>query len=248
MLPDVFIAGNRRTGAQKYSATGRRTPGVEGMALWPQPELTFDPAEWLGDAHPLVAQLGLAEGLVPLHALARALTPRPITNLFSLRLFLERYYSTLLLPHELPAIRDAYQIAARRHHRELIALDRRLADETALREFAAPSRRVGQDQLRRLRPLRDERTVQRYLQAVEIGEADGWHTLVYGLTLVVYSLPLRQGLLGYAHQITRGFIHAAARSMDVTEAECRELFDAMCEPLPGAVEALLGDQRELRVS
>ena len=49
-------------------------------------------------------------------------------------------------------------------------------------------------------PLRDERVVQRYLAAVESGEAHGWHTLVYGLTLVVYSLPLRQGLLGYAHQ------------------------------------------------
>jgi len=218
------------------------------MTLWPQPELTFDPAEWLGDAHPLVAQLGLAEGLVSLHTLARVLTPQPVTSLASLRGFLERYFEALLLPHELPAIRDAYQLAARRHHRELIALDRRLAAETALREFAAPSRRVGQGQLRRLRPLRDERTVQRYLQAVETGEADGWHTLVYGLTLVVYSLPLRQGLLGYAHQITRGFIHAAARSMDVSEAECRELFEAMCEPLPDAVETLLAGQRALRVS
>lgn len=218
------------------------------MRLWPQPELTFDPAEWLGDAHPLVAQLGLAEGLISVHSLARLLTPRPITNLYSLRLFLERYHETLLLRHELPAIRDAYRLAAQQHHRELIALDRRLAGETALREFAAPSRRVGQQQLRRLRPLRDERTVQRYLEAVETGRAEGWHTVVYGLTLVVYSLPLRQGLLGYAHQITRGFIHAAARSMDVTEAECRELFEGLCASLPEAVEELLADQRALRVS
>ena len=43
------------------------------------------------------------------------------------------------------------------------------------------------------RPLRDQRLVQRYLTAVEQGEAQGWHTLVYGLTLAVYSLPLRQG-------------------------------------------------------
>ncbi len=218
------------------------------MTLWPQPELTFDPAEWLGDAHPLVAQLGLAEGLVSLHALAPVLLARPITNLFALRGFLERYYETLLLPHELPAIRDAYHLAARRHHRELIALDRQLAGRAALQELADPSRRVGRSQLQRLRPLRDERTVQRYLQAVETGRAEGWHTLVYGLTLVVYSLPLRQGLLGYAHQITRGFIHAAARSLQVTEAECRALFDAMCEPLPEAVEALLARESALHVS
>ena len=61
--------------------------------------------------------------------------------------------------------------------------------------------------------MRDQRVVQRYLQAVEGGQANGWHTLVYGLTLAVYSLPLRQGLLGYAHQTTRGFIYSAARML-----------------------------------
>ena len=82
--------------------------------------------------------------------------------------------------------------------------------------------------------------VQRYLAAVENREAHGWHTLVYGLTLAVYSLPLRPGLLGYAHQTTRGFIHAAARGLNLTEAECRALFDELCAPLPGAVELMLG--------
>jgi urease accessory protein UreF len=71
--------------------------------------------------------------------------------------------------------------------------------------------------------------VQRYLSAVESGQAHGWHTLVYGMTLVLYSLPLRQGLLGYAHQTTRGFIHAAARGLQLKEAECRDLFDELCE-------------------
>ncbi len=84
-----------------------------------------------------------------------------------------------------------------------------------------------------------ERGVQRYLAAVENHEAHGWHTLVYGLTLAVYSLPLRQGLLGYAHQTTRGFIHAAVRSLHFTEADCRALFDELCAPLPGEVKALI---------
>ncbi len=61
----------------------------------------------------------------------------------------------------------------------------------------------------------------RYLAAVESGEAHGWHTLVYGLTLAVYSLPLRQGLLGYAQQTTRGFIQAAARSLELSETDSR---------------------------
>jgi urease accessory protein UreF len=209
------------------------------MNPWAKPELAQDAAEWLGDAHPLVEQLGSADGLVSLHALAGSLVSGPVTSLSALRDFLRRYQERILLPHELPAIRDGYAHAACSHVRELVALDQKLSDEAALRDFASASHRVGQAQLQMLRPLRDERTVQRYLHAVENGEARGWHTLVYGLTLVVYSLPLRQGLLGYAQQTTRGFIHAAARSLDVTEASCRELFDELCEPLPAAVESLI---------
>jgi urease accessory protein UreF len=81
--------------------------------------------------------------------------------------------------------------------------------------------------------------VQRYLRAVELGDAHGWHTLVYGLTLAIYSLPLRQGLLGYAHQTTRGFIYAAARTLQLSEHQCRELFDDVCRELPAAVGTVL---------
>lgn len=210
------------------------------MNRWPQPQLGQDAAEWLGDAHPLVEQLGSADGLASLHALADSLAARPVANLPALREFLRAYYERILLPHELPAIQTAFAHARRNEVRELIAFDQQLAREPRLQELAAASRRVGQAQLQKLRPLRDERGVQRYLAAVENHEAHGWHTLVYGLTLAVYSLPLRQGLLGYAQQTTRGFIHAAARSLHFTEADCRALFDELCAPLPVAVEALVG--------
>lgn len=194
-----------------------------------KPSLTQDPAEWLGDAHPLVAQLGTADGLASMHALAGSLTVKPITSLAALREFLQAYRDRILLPHELPAIQTAFTHASRNEVRELIAFDQQLASEPMLREFANASHRIGRDQLTKLRPLRDERMVQRYLTAVESGQAHGWHTLVYGMTLVLYSLPLRQGLLGYAHQTTRGFIHAAARGLTLKESECRDLFDELCE-------------------
>lgn len=209
------------------------------MNPWPKPQLTHDPAEWLGNAHPLVDQLGTADGLTSLHTLADSLAARPITSLPALRNFLRSYHERILLPQELPAIQAAYEHVSRNEIRELIAFDRQLAHEPTLRDFTSASRRVGLTQLQRLRPLRDERGVQRYLAAVESGEAHGWHTLVYGMTLVLYSLPLRQGLLGYAHQTTRGFTHAAAKSLTVSEAECRALFEETCTPLPQAVEALL---------
>jgi urease accessory protein UreF len=93
---------------------------------------------------------------------------------------------------------------------------------------AASSRNCG---------LRDDRFVQRYLQAVEEGQAHGWHTLVYGVTLAVYSLPLRQGLIAYAHQTTRSFIYSAARTLQLSERACRAIFEDTNAGLPEAVKA-----------
>lgn len=197
-----------------------------------KPKLTSDPAEWLGDAHPLVAQLGTADVLASLHALAESLTAKPIDSVATLREFLRAYHDRILLPHELPAIRRAFGHVMRNEVRELIAYDLELAAEPALRNFAVASQRIGREQLQKLRPLRDERVVQRYLAAVESGAANGWHTLVYGMTLVLYSLPLRQGLLGYAQQTTRGFIHAAARARGWKESECATLFTEFCANIP----------------
>ncbi len=198
-----------------------------------------DAAEWLGDWHPLAEQLGSADGLVSLGSVSALLCLPPVKNASSLRRFLQDYQRRILFPCELPAIQAAHAHAMRNETRELVALDRRLAKERVLQQFAGPSRRVGQHQLQKLRPLRDQRLVQRYLVAVETGQAHGWHTLVYGVTLAIYSLPLRQGLLGYAHQAMRGFIYSSARSLRLSEHQCRRLFEHVCIGLPPAVETLL---------
>ncbi len=198
-----------------------------------------DAAEWLGDWHPLAEQLGSADGLMELGSVSSLLQLPPVRSLASLRQFLQAYLGQILVPVELPAIYRAHGHTARQEVRELVAFDNALEAEPVLAGFAGASRRIGQAQLRKLRPLRDQRMVQRYLAAVDGGEAHGWHTLVYGLTLEVYSLPLRQGLLGYAHQVTRGFIYAAARPLALSERDCRALFDHLCQPLPGAVHELL---------
>jgi len=203
---------------------------------------TSDPAEWLGDWHPLAEQLGSAEGLVSLSSVSALLRIGPVNSLTSLRRFLRDYQQRILLPFELPAIQSAHGHALLNQTRELIELDQRLADESLLQEFAAASRRVGQCQLQKLRPLRDQRLIQRYLSAVESGQAHGWHTLVYGITLAIYSLPLRQGLLGYAHQTTRSFIHSAARPLRFSERTCSKLFDELSAPLPQSVEVLLREK------
>lgn len=198
-----------------------------------------DAAEWLGDWHPLAEQLGSADGLLTLASVSSELRLPPVQDAASLERALRQYQAHILLPIELPAIQAAHGHGARNELRELVALDQQLQLRPILQRFASASRRVGQSQLQKLRPLHDQRMVRRYLHAVEIGLAHGWHTLVYGLTLEIYSLALRQGLLGYAHQTTRGFIYSAARMLRLSERQCRHLFEELCADLPAAVEALL---------
>jgi urease accessory protein UreF len=99
--------------------------------------------------------------------------------------------------------------------------------------------RVGQRQLSKLRPMRDQRLVQRYLAAIEDGRARGWHTLVYGVSLAMFSLPLRQGLQHYAEQTARGFIDSSARSLRLAEADCDALLAEHAEHLPGSISSVL---------
>jgi urease accessory protein UreF len=195
-------------------------------------------AELLGDIRPLLEQIGSPDGMAALAA-GGIVSARQITTARDLRLFLDNYHAKILRPVELPAIQRAFNHAARNELRELIAYDKQLAAEPALQNFAAASRLVGHTQLQRLRPLRDQRLLKRYLAAVELNEANGWHTLVYGLTLAVYSLPLRQGLIAYAQQTTRGFIQAAARPLKLADAEADSVFDELSAGIPGAVETLL---------
>jgi urease accessory protein UreF len=238
----IFITRNRGTPNATYqrdaSVRKNKRPCEETVWTQLQPVLG-EPAEWLGDWHPLAEQLGSANGLVALADVSASVETRPVYDLPSLRQFLQHYQKQILLPHELPAIQRAFDHTNRHELRELVEFDRRLANEDILKNFAGPSRRVGQGQLQKLRPLRDERVPRRYLEAVERGEANAWHTLVYGITLAIYSLPLRQGLLGYGFQTTRGFIYSAAKSLKFSEKECRDLLEELCSNLPEAVELLI---------
>ncbi|HXT12907.1 MAG TPA: urease accessory UreF family protein [Candidatus Angelobacter sp.] len=201
-----------------------------------------EPTDWLGNWHPLAEQLGCANGLVALSDISASMQVPIVHDLASLRLFLTTYQKQLLLPIELPAIQRAFDHTCRHEVRELAEFDRQLANEPALKPFAEASRRIGQTELLKLRPLRDERIVRRYLEAIERNEACAWHTIVYGMTLALYSIPLRQGLLGYGYQTTRGFIYSAAKGLQLSENDCRTLLDELCGNLPAAVEGLIAQR------
>ena len=206
--------------------------------------LAREPAELLGDWHPLVSQLGSAEGLSEFASLANLLRVGTIQSETALKTFLVRYHEELLSPFELPAIQRAYDHACGNELRELIAFDNGQLFAHDLHDLRSASRRVGQTQLRRLKPLRDNRFVQRYLKAVDEGRAEAWHTLVYGVTLSVYSLPLRQGLLHYAAETLRGFVQMACRSFEASEPLLKQMLDERFTALVTELEQSLPDERD----
>ncbi|HEY3857070.1 MAG TPA: urease accessory UreF family protein [Verrucomicrobiae bacterium] len=144
--------------------------------------------------------------------------------------FLESYVTELLIPVELPAIAKACGHALRQEHRELVLQDKSLALTLGSNPMASASRRIGRFQLTRLRPLRDERVVRRYAESVETGNAEGWHTIVYGISMALFSLPLRQGLLHYARETLETL------GKNFGEAS---VVDSLMERVPPAVEAAL---------
>jgi urease accessory protein UreF len=189
----------------------------------------------LGDFSALLEQLGVRGGQAGCDV-SVAQPSAPIDNLSALQSFLDGYLTDILLPLELPAIAAACGLVRRGEARELMELDHRLAGEAHFIPFANASRRIGAIQLQRLKPLRDERTVQRYLSAVKTGEANGWHTLVYGLTLAVFSFPLRQGLLHYSRETVTALTRAAAGLQKFQEPACQEMLCGYLIRLPEAVE------------
>ncbi len=197
-----------------------------------------------GDFAALLRQLGSANNDSPPVFLASEVSRN---NTRDLKSFLEYYQTQFLLPLDLPIIAQAHAHVLRGEVRELIALDAKLAAEPSFAPFAGASRRAGRTQMTRLRPLRDNRVVQRYLAAIENGRAQGWHMIAHGLTLAVYSLPLRQGLMHYAMETLGGFTDAVGHSRQIPLAESEPIYQEVAAQLPAAVEQAVAGSEIFRV-
>src|SRR5687768_16174877 len=196
----------------------------------------FEAANDSVDARPLTEQLGSADELTTLSSIACSHQLTKVHSIGTLREFLVRYREHALGAMEFRQIDTAYNLASQNHLRELLALDAQLSGDPALKEFQLASRHVGKRQLNRLRAMKDLRLVQRYREAVNEGKAYGWHTLVYGIILSTFSLPLRQGLLHYGRQTIGGFIDSAARALDLPEDATLQLQFELNSSLPPIIE------------
>jgi hypothetical protein len=187
--------------------------------------------------HPgcLARRLGSTEGLVRLAQEAAEVPVEPPGSNRRWRVRLKGYRDGMLIPLEWPVIIEAYEHMSRQRVRELIGLDQRLGEDARWRAFSEASSRTGKACLARLKPMKDHRAVQRYLQAVERGEARAWHPVVYGATLAIYSMPLRQGLMHYSWIALGCRLLRLRGGTAVSHEEHRAQLEGLYEALPAAL-------------
>ena len=162
-----------------------------------------------------------------------------IKDLPSLAKFLEKFRDQVLTGVDLPAICRSHQLASTNQGIELICFDQEFGKTLRLGKLTQPSREAGKRQLKRMQPLRDHKVVQKYLRAHENGSAAGWHSIVYGLTMAVYAIPLRQALMNYSEKTISVMAESAMFSRQFPVVECRDLVDKILSTLPAIVEQVL---------
>ena len=170
------------------------------------------------------------------NAQARPFAFEAVRDFRGLRSFLARYEREILRVIELPAVHSAYWYANRGQFKELMVLDAELSENEALLPFAEASLAVGREHLRMLKPMYDQRMVQRFRKSVVAGEARGWNPVVFGMFLSIHSVPVREGLLQFARQIWSGFIKSAKEEHGLESPECSELLSEYLGRLPAWIE------------
>jgi urease accessory protein UreF len=161
----------------------------------------------------------------------------------SLRSFLAALLANRIARVDLPMVRWAREAAARNDSKGLVELDRILASTLAVGPLREASVRAGQQQLRKLRPIKGHRFLARYIAEVESERACGFQPVVYGVYLFLFSVALREGLMNYAYQTLQGFVGAAARTIRLDEAQRKPLVEDVCAGLPQLVEQSLAVER-----
>jgi urease accessory protein UreF len=206
--------------------------------MWHPTEATAglaNAAEILGDVRELSLQLGPRRRL-DIGDGQPAWTE--VNSVPALRDWVEHYSAESLAAREWPVIIRAWELARTSKARELLALDREWGASARQAPFSEASFRVGRRQLNKLRGLRHERVIARYLQAIDAGEASGWHPIVFGIVLAVYHVPLRSGLLQFASQTLTGMVTAAERGGRLPERACQQVLDAAIAALPSRMPPL----------
>lgn len=196
---------------------------------------------WSSDAdwRALEEQLGSPEDATARSSSVFSAAVAQVTSAAGLQSFIADFKTAVLAREELPVILRAYNHARAHEAREIIQLDRSIENSFPSEALANASQRVGRNQLRKMRALKSERVVTKYWEAVHSKKAAGWHTIVFGVVLAVYSIPLRQGLQHYTQQTIRGFLDAGAASLKLRLPEINALEESLLADTPALIETAL---------
>ena len=190
--------------------------------------------------HPYEAQLDALETVLCADTIAQVLGMAPLQSGADLERLLERYRTTILEPIELPAITRVNIQALRGRAAELITQDQSFAGMHPEWLLLMPaSTRMGRDYLNRLRPLQDERVIQKLIEAVKYDRTPGHHLTVFGLTMAVFSIARRQGLAEYAQFALNAVVSTAAEKLKITQEERDYLLSRSQTQLPQSISRLM---------
>ncbi len=131
--------------------------------------------------------------------------------------------------------------------KELLDLDKGLAQRAELQPFADASCWVGSCHARSMRGMKDHRTVWRYCKAIRTKKAHGWHAVVYGVVLSAFSIPLRQGLANYCERTMGGFVDAVASARKFPEEEMRQIKESISADLTPEIDRAIESQQGPRL-
>ena len=201
-------------------------------AAFPSPTET---ADLLREIRNLAAPVGLPAAGVTVPQFPQSLGP--IADWAGFEPLLIQYTAEVIVARDWPVMLQSWDFSRCGHSKELLELDRSWNPGYG-DPLAEASRRVGLRQLNRMRPLRDHRVVQRYLAAVENGEARAWHPIVFGVVLAVFGIPLRQGLVHYGIQTAGGWCDSIARAKGWPEAGGQQVLERLCAVLPKSLPSL----------
>ena len=187
--------------------------------------------------HPYEAQLDALETVLCADTLGKMLGTGPVRSAADVGQLLGRYQTQMLEPVELVMIAKAQKLATQGRAKELIELDQQFGgDHPEWLHLTPASTRVGRDYLKRLRPLQDERTVQRLINAVKADRTPGHHLTVFGLTMAVFSIAQRQGLAEYAQFALEAVVATAAGKLKLTQSDRNLLLARPQAQLTGMVD------------
>ena len=190
--------------------------------------------------HPYEAQLDALEAVVCSDTISQILGFAPSHSVEDLERLLECYRKTLLEPIELQTIKRACTLTTRGHADELIKQDQAFTGTHPEWLLLMPaSTRIGRDYLNRLKPLQDERVVQRFIEAVKYDRTPGHHLTVFGLTMAVFSIAQRQGLAEYAQFALQAVVSTAAGKLKINQKERDYLLSKSEAQLPKSIGRLV---------